>query len=126
MRRGQLTRGRGSESYHWRKTRRIQRMCAETHRRKWIWKPLQTSMLEHKAGWMSCMKDSQEGVDLEANVDEHVLGGVAQVAPQAHQVGRHLARQVLHGVVLLRLRLLLLQLLQAIRSFNEGLRASTV
>ena len=56
-------------------------------------------------------RSSQEGVDLEADVDKHILCGVAQAAPQAHQVGCDLASDVHDGVLMFLARLLLLHIL---------------
>ncbi len=58
------------------------------------------------------LRDLQEGVDLETKVDQHVLSSVAQIAAQAHQVGSHLAGNVLDGVLMLTLCLHILLLLQ--------------
>ena len=70
---------------------------------------------EHTGVWTNAERVKgvlQEGVDLEADVDQHVLGSVAQAAAQAHQVTRNLAGNLLDGVLLLSLHFALLQLLQ--------------
>ena len=97
--------------------------------------PMQTSMT--KTGRCSCFQlsskvllaageprvlvgstgeGSQEGVDLEADADEDVLRRLAQVAPQAHQVGGHLPRHVHDGILLLRLSLGLLLIIQLLHT----------